>query len=426
MLDELQLKYVVHNEVLLITSPAKAESDEYMTTKVYPVADLVLPIKESGFTGGFGGMGGMGGGMGGMMGGGMGGMGMGGGMGGGMMGGMMGGMGGMGGGMGGGMMGGMGGGMGGMGMGGGMFNVPREILPQANPDAKLFAIQPESVAGQPAAPPATTTPKGAPAKLPAIKLDLAPGADVGQAWENFFAQHEPEKDPAKLKAMSPEDLKKYRARLVKQQQAVLETVQQLKEAVAEALKHDKKDEATKKHEEIIALIEAALRHDQAQPWMYEILALSMKEAGQPQEEIDRAIMSAAEFTQNSADLMYLGAYLVQANMDRRALQIFRQVAQTEPLWPEPYYQGMLAARRLQDLPGLEWSTAGILGQAWPPEQAKIWDDAYRVAEAALKDLRDHKRNEEADHYRSDPRSGRGSATAWLPCSGPAMPTSTSW
>ena len=60
LLDELQLKYVIHNEVLLITSPAKAESDEYMTTKVYPMADLVLPIKESGFTGGFGNIGGTG------------------------------------------------------------------------------------------------------------------------------------------------------------------------------------------------------------------------------------------------------------------------------------------------------------------------------------------------------------------------------
>ena len=42
MLDELQLKYVIHNEVLLITSPAKAESDEYMITKAYPVEDLVV------------------------------------------------------------------------------------------------------------------------------------------------------------------------------------------------------------------------------------------------------------------------------------------------------------------------------------------------------------------------------------------------
>ena len=77
---------------------------------------------------------------------------------------------------------------------------------------------------------------------------------------------------------------------------MLETVQKLKEGVADAIEHDKKDEAVKKHEEIIALIEAALRHDQAQPWMYEILALSMKAAGRPQEDIDRAIMSAAEFT----------------------------------------------------------------------------------------------------------------------------------
>jgi hypothetical protein len=43
LLDELQLKYVIHNEVLLITSPAKAESDEYMITKAYPVGDLVVP-----------------------------------------------------------------------------------------------------------------------------------------------------------------------------------------------------------------------------------------------------------------------------------------------------------------------------------------------------------------------------------------------
>ena len=41
MLDELQLKYVIHNDVLLITSPQKAESDEFMTTKAYPVTDLV-------------------------------------------------------------------------------------------------------------------------------------------------------------------------------------------------------------------------------------------------------------------------------------------------------------------------------------------------------------------------------------------------
>ncbi len=97
MLEKLGLTWVVEDEVMKITTQTAA--DEKSTTRVYPVADLVIPLRIQG-----GGMGGMGGGMGGMGGG---------------MGGMGGGMGGMGGGMGG-----MGGGMGGFGGGGGFFSIP--------------------------------------------------------------------------------------------------------------------------------------------------------------------------------------------------------------------------------------------------------------------------------------------------------------
>ncbi|MCC7085622.1 MAG: hypothetical protein IT427_11530, partial [Pirellulales bacterium] len=96
------LTYFIKDEVLKITTKEQAEQE--LITKVYPVGDLVIPVRT------FQTNSMLGGGMaGGMMGGGMG-------MGGGMMGGM--GMGGMG-------MGGMGGmGMGGMrGFGGGGFNV---------------------------------------------------------------------------------------------------------------------------------------------------------------------------------------------------------------------------------------------------------------------------------------------------------------
>ena len=47
LLDELQLKYIIHNEVLLITSPMKAESEEYMATRIYPVKDLILVRNEN-------------------------------------------------------------------------------------------------------------------------------------------------------------------------------------------------------------------------------------------------------------------------------------------------------------------------------------------------------------------------------------------
>ena len=107
LLNELDMTYVIRNEVLMITS--KTEAENLLSHRVYPVADLVVPIRPPPQNMGMGGMGG------GFLGGGMGG-----GMGGGSYGGMGGGMGGMPMGMG---MGGMGMGMGGMGggMGGGMF-----------------------------------------------------------------------------------------------------------------------------------------------------------------------------------------------------------------------------------------------------------------------------------------------------------------
>ncbi|MFM8413671.1 MAG: hypothetical protein ACKOCX_03005, partial [Planctomycetota bacterium] len=82
MLGPLDLAYLVKDEVLLITTREKAE--ENLVVKVYPVADLVMPVNPiSGINpfqtgGGMGGMGGINSGMGMGMGGGMGGMGMGG------------------------------------------------------------------------------------------------------------------------------------------------------------------------------------------------------------------------------------------------------------------------------------------------------------------------------------------------------------
>ncbi len=104
LLEPLQLTYVIEDEVMKITTQEKA--DEKMSTRVYPVADLVIRIQSGAGMGG-GGMGGGGMGMGG------GGMGMGGG--------------GMG--MGGGGMGMGGGGFG----GGGFFSIPPEqVKPKAN------------------------------------------------------------------------------------------------------------------------------------------------------------------------------------------------------------------------------------------------------------------------------------------------------
>ena len=61
----------------------------------------------------------------------------------------------------------------------------------------------------------------------------------------------------------------------------------------------------KKFDQVIAMIEAALRHGQSQSWMYESLGIAMELAGRSKAEIERAVMSAADFSTTADELMYI-------------------------------------------------------------------------------------------------------------------------
>ena len=349
MLKELDLTYLIDNEVLLITT--QDEAGQRLSTKVYPVADLVLPVDPTALLGGIGGIGG---------GGGFGSQGTGGQQG------AFGGGGQQGGGFG-----------GGGGGGGGFFNVPDDAgfrafavgddLKLAKPAAKKAdpakpAPTAKPVAGQPTAKPATEQP--APARVSrrptAISVDLKSKASPDVLWDEHFATNQ------------------------ETQGAVRETVRQLMN------KH--------RFDHVIALVKAALRHRQGQPWMYEVLDLAMQAGGYPAAERERALLSAVDFSDNTADLMYVASYMARTGLDRRALKLFQQVARLEPTRHEPYMHGLAIAQRLKDIEGIQWATVGILSQAWPKQQADMWPAAYRVAVVTLKQLRDEKRKEEADAF----------------------------
>jgi hypothetical protein len=312
MLKKLQLTYVIQDEVLMITTPE--EADLNLVTKVYPVADLVLPIDASLLGGGMGG-GALGGGLGGGGGGGFGGGGQGGG------------------GFGGGGFGGGGGGFGGGGQGGGgFFSVPD-------------ADQKTAPANAPKNKKAATTPKKAP-KIAAIKIDSSKSAD--DFWSGYF--HAQRADTA----------------------AVRETTRQLM--------------GRKQYSQVIAMIHAALRHSQAQAWMYESLGIAMELDGRSKADIERAVMSAADLSTSTDELMYIAQYLSRIGLDRRSMLLYQQVAKVEPLRSEAYALGLRAAERCDDLAGIRWATVGILSQAWPAELAEIELTASRVAKATLERL----------------------------------------
>ena len=100
-----------------------------------------------------------------------------------------------------------------------------------------------------------------------------------------------------------------------------------------------------KYDHVIALIGAALRHQQPQPWMYEAMCLAMQAAGRPKEEIERAVMSAVDFAQTPSDLMYIGAYLMNMGYERTRVGRLPPSAAIDPLRPEPYMLGLKAARQ---------------------------------------------------------------------------------
>ena len=132
--------------------------------------------------------------------------------------------------------------------------------------------------------------------------------------------------------------------------------------------------------------------------MYEALSLAMGEAGWPRSEVERAVMSAVEFADSAAGLMYVGAYLANLDFNDRAVEVYHQAAMLDPVQPEPYMLGLKAARAAGDLDGLKWASLGILSQAWPQAQTDVFQAGVGVSREVIEKLRAQNRTKEADDF----------------------------
>jgi hypothetical protein len=361
LLGEIDLTYLIKDEVMLITTKEKAA--ENMVIKVYPVADLVIPV---GMMGG-GGMGGMGGGMGG-----------------GMMGGMGGGMGGMG-----------GGGMGGM--GGGMFQVAdpgtgERVGLRDKPGTKAQLPKKSKTDA------ATTdqpTPADEPA-VPAASAEVATGNDLGLPEEVLGARDLraavkafllPAGKASAEKGQPAEDGESVAAR------ASAGKLARLRISAVELGNAGRFDRASE-------LISAAVNCGQSEPWMYEALAVAMEAAGKPKTEVERALMSSADFATSPTDLLSLAQCLARFGASRQAIRLCRQVATIEPSNREAFALAMTIASKENDLSALKWACAGVLANEWPAGQQEVATRAARLAKASIAGLEKQGKLEEAEAFRS--------------------------
>jgi len=199
-------------------------------------------------------------------------------------------------------------------------------------------------------------------KDPKLPLDLTAGTP-DEIWNDYFSKRSP--DPRRVR----------------------EIVLKLHDA--------------KKHEHVIACIGAALVNDQSQPWMYEVLALSMEIAGRPREDVERAVYSAVDLSGLSfQNVMMSAAYLARFDREEAALHMYEQASHVAKTRPEPYVMGLKLARKLDDYEAIQWAMSGVLMYAWTKDYETLHKEAESAALVAEEELRKAGLRKEADAMKS--------------------------
>ena len=361
------LAFCILNDALYITTQDEIKNNPEISTslQLYSVGDLIMQPNQNGSMGGMGG--GMMGGMGGMMGG--------------MGGGMMGGMGGFGGGM-------MGGGR------GGMFSVPNNNRQRAGnvgaandailknfidapevpaaADGGLFAVPSKS--NKTTAKPATAKPVGTLAQAP---------VDLNAKYDAWFEANAPKEPSENASEEATAAYQKERERFAN-------------ELVIEAQKLVNSDAKA-----AVAFLKSAMRNDCADSWMYEALVAALIKSDAPRKEIEKAVLSVADFNGDPLVLMGLAAYLEKIGSKERALKIYRDVARVAPTRPEPYVHGLALAQELNDEEAQKWVTLGIASVVW---DGKLVEDVqrpgYELAEELYERMKTEGRDEDAEAYKA--------------------------
>ena len=348
---EVPLTYVIRDEVLLITEKTYAEQN-YLSIRVYPVADLVIPVNPNGGVNPF------------------------------QTGGGLGGAGGINSGQGGGIQAGpAGGGM----MGGGMFQIADADAAAAGNQRALPTVatnsRPQLTSEENAT--ADGDREGAVGQVPLEDLALADSLlqaeDLAGTLRDYLGPvpGTPAADAADATPPTAQQLAVRRARI---------------RATAALLGREKR------FAEAADLLLATISTGHTEAWMYESLALALEGAGRPKSDVERALLSAADLATSPVDLLALASYLARLGSERQAVRICQQVAILEPDCREAYTLGLKLAADLGDTAALRWTCAGVLAHEWPACQQDFPTRAARLAKAAIADLEAAGKAQEADAF----------------------------
>ena len=150
---------------------------------------------------------------------------------------------------------------------------------------------------------------------------------------------------------------------------------------------------------MVHLLYAAIRNDQAKPWVYAALNLALEMDQAPLKERERAILSSAPYLTSPGERFELGRLLERIGSDRRALLFYCESCKMAPQFAEAYRNAIRLAHNLNDEKVMKDLTIGIASQSWVnSDMEEIWERGSNLANGLIAKMRTENRNQEADEY----------------------------
>ncbi|MEM8679778.1 MAG: hypothetical protein AAGF97_10540, partial [Planctomycetota bacterium] len=137
----------------------------------------------------------------------------------------------------------------------------------------------------------------------------------------------------------------------------------------------------KQFDDVSLIVETALANGITEPWMFEVLGLALQAGNADPAQIERALMSGIDFSDNLSQMLSVATYMSRVGLEERALKLLNDICETNSSNPEPYVLAMRIARRVDDREVLLGAALGVLHQSWPEDYQDIVDEAERTVRA---------------------------------------------
>lgn len=153
----------------------------------------------------------------------------------------------------------------------------------------------------------------------------------------------------------------------------------------------------RQYESCIQGIEAAIRNDLAQPWMYDVLAAVMSVAGRPQKDIDRVLLSRIDFADgNEAQMFVTASVLSQFGAYEQAMNLCREAAKRNPWQPTTWSMAKSIADRSKDQNSIIWSRLGVLRYVWGLNHEIDHREARAVLQEIVEGIEDSQQRQQLE------------------------------